>query len=859
MATSDPIYVVTLHKKEDLEGFYTDMKNDGYSLSLKRPISRNTHYHMTDAQAVELRKDSRVWDVEKRPEDLGITPTPFGIVNNTPVTRTNTWRWTGTWAASEDDWGKIQHQGSAVQRRKGTHGYNGVTSSLQTATDTITHFNDGKHVDIVVCDQRASTDCKEWESLSTNVSRFKDYDWYTNLNSYVSSIDDDGVSIPSAPYDQYVDHTTNVNYHGTHVTGTIAGKYYGWAPEADIYSMTILNDQGGHGNGSPVPTYLMFDYLRAFHRYKAVNPTTGRRNPTITNHSWGYTNDLSDDYEGVTFDVGNITSIVWRGVTYNSGNPGPSGWTLTGIESDFCFSSNNGKLAINAHWPGIQADVEDAISDGVVVICASGNNNYYMVPQVDPDTGQQHQDWDNRVTLNGGGAGTYYYCRGTSPGSSPNAITVGCLDNDGNHDRKWFSNYGPAIDVWAAGSMTVSAWGKPGVLKSKDGTALNDGTTDTRHGGNNWLYPISGTSMASPQVAGVAACLATGTDRFTNKDVLNYIQNHSIYNDMTWDDEPTSGEVYNVSPFVDNFSTTAWRLMGTDKDGTISDTTDNPTVNIYRGDYVNFKMPPQSSMGMQITGTSGGKYQAKVLDRSNYIMQSTASDNPTIRMEVGDALDIGAIVDLSSHPVYIKTAATTGTGDQVTTGTTYGQGSASCGWDTGSGTTVVPGTYYYICGNHATMVGEIVVSAAQGLFNHPLYIKTVANDTGTTNQVTGAANQGAVWWDGGNGQVIWGGMINAGTYFYQCGSHASMCGQIVVTNAPGVLHAPGSFADSNCQKGSPDRYLHLKNPRELSGYVGAGFGLHTLKGPRPIHHNANIKPTTSAQVFPRQNTYHTPV
>ena len=42
MAT-DKIYIVTLKKKEDLEGFYADMASDGYKLSLKRPISRNTH------------------------------------------------------------------------------------------------------------------------------------------------------------------------------------------------------------------------------------------------------------------------------------------------------------------------------------------------------------------------------------------------------------------------------------------------------------------------------------------------------------------------------------------------------------------------------------------------------------------------------------------------------------------------------------------------------------------------------------------------------------------------------------------------------------------------------------------------
>ena len=51
---SEKIYVVTLHNREDLDGFYDDMKDNGFRLNLKRPISRNTHYWMTDEQAEEM-------------------------------------------------------------------------------------------------------------------------------------------------------------------------------------------------------------------------------------------------------------------------------------------------------------------------------------------------------------------------------------------------------------------------------------------------------------------------------------------------------------------------------------------------------------------------------------------------------------------------------------------------------------------------------------------------------------------------------------------------------------------------------------------------------------------------------------
>ena len=30
-----------------------------------------------------------------------------------------------------------------------------------------------------------------------------------------------------------------------------------------------------------------------------------------------------------------LISVFYRGVTYNSGNPGPSGWSQSGVETDF--------------------------------------------------------------------------------------------------------------------------------------------------------------------------------------------------------------------------------------------------------------------------------------------------------------------------------------------------------------------------------------------------------------------------------------------------------------------------------------------------------------------------------------------
>jgi len=73
--------------------------------------------------------------------------------------------------------------------------------------------------------------------------------------------------------------------------------------------------------------------------------------------------------------------------------------------------------------------------------------------------------------------------RNYSPASSPNAITVGATQQgDG---RASYSNYGSVVDVFAPGSQIVSTWY----------------TSDSA------VHTLSGTSMASPHVAGLAAYL----------------------------------------------------------------------------------------------------------------------------------------------------------------------------------------------------------------------------------------------------------------------------------------------------------------------------------------------------------------
>ncbi|HLL84201.1 MAG TPA: S8 family peptidase [Longimicrobium sp.] len=96
-----------------------------------------------------------------------------------------------------------------------------------------------------------------------------------------------------------------------------------------------------------------------------------------------------------------------------------------------------------------------------------------------------------------------------SPARAVNAITVGSTTR--TDARSSFSNYGTCLDLFAPGSDITSAW----------------------YTSNTATSTISGTSMASPHVAGVAALYLQGTPAATPAAVTNAIISTTTSNKVT--------------------------------------------------------------------------------------------------------------------------------------------------------------------------------------------------------------------------------------------------------------------------------------------------------------------------------------
>jgi len=166
------------------------------------------------------------------------------------------------------------------------------------------------------------------------------------------------------------------------------------------------------------------------------------------------------------------------------GGSGSTAGVIAGVDHVARYKTNNSSHAVVANMSlggsassAMDNAVKGAVDKGVVVVVAAGNSN-----------------------LN---ACNY------SPAREPSAITVGATTS--SDARASYSNFGTCLDLFAPGSTIRSAYIRT--------------TTD--------VVEMSGTSMASPHVAGVAALVLQSTPSAKPAAVRNFIVDNATPGKVT--------------------------------------------------------------------------------------------------------------------------------------------------------------------------------------------------------------------------------------------------------------------------------------------------------------------------------------
>jgi len=289
-------YIVTIRDKSDLDQFYLDMENPGTNSYVpdrkvdclrRRPNSRNTHYLLTKEEAEQLSKDPRVLAVTLNHKDAGIKISYHSDLDL--ASQTATWSRTDSISAGQKNWGLYR-----TTLSDNVPGWGSDTGGNQTATIDLT--STGKHVDIVIVDGNVYPEHSEYSS------RLVQYDWYANHP---------GVW-PEAPENYTYNVYSGQNNHATHIAGIAAGSTQGWARDANIYN--IRHDQLGINDEEVMPIGYIMDYILDFHENKSVNPTTGRKNPTVVNNSWGLSFSVTDPNPiNPQVGISKISKVFYRG------------------------------------------------------------------------------------------------------------------------------------------------------------------------------------------------------------------------------------------------------------------------------------------------------------------------------------------------------------------------------------------------------------------------------------------------------------------------------------------------------------------------------------------------------------------
>ncbi|MFG2891736.1 S8 family peptidase [Streptomyces sp. NPDC048248] len=226
--------------------------------------------------------------------------------------------------------------------------------------------------------------------------------------------------------------------------------------------------------GSGATVYVIDTGVRVTHQDfggRAANGYDAVDNDNTAQDGNGHGTHVAATAAGTSYGVAKKARIVAVRVLNNAGS-GTTAQVVAGI--DWVTRNHSGPSVANLSLGGgadaaLDTAVQNSIKSGVTYAVAAGNS----------------------------GANAQNY----SPARVPEALTVGATTS--TDARASYSNYGSRVDLFAPGSSITSAWK----------------TTDTA------TNTISGTSMASPHVAGAAAVYLAGHPTATPAAVASALTN----------------------------------------------------------------------------------------------------------------------------------------------------------------------------------------------------------------------------------------------------------------------------------------------------------------------------------------------
>ncbi len=283
----------------------------------------------------------------------------------------------------------------------------------------------------------------------------------------------------NSPLVDYIEQDQSVSLNQS--TSPQTGATWG-LDRIDQTSLPLNSTYNFNGTGSGVTAFIIDTGIRADHvefagrvlpGYNAIADTQG------TNDCNGHGTHVAGTVGGSTWGVAKGVNLVPVRVLDCAGSGTLSG-VIAGI--DWMAGSSLRPAVANlslgsAKSTTVNAAVAGAYNKGVTMVVAAGNSN----------------------------ANACNY----SPASEPTAITVGATGS--NDARASYSNYGSCLDVFAPGSSITSAW----------------------YTGNTATNTISGTSMASPHVAGVAALALQANPLSSPAQIASFITGSATPNKVT--------------------------------------------------------------------------------------------------------------------------------------------------------------------------------------------------------------------------------------------------------------------------------------------------------------------------------------